>query len=216
MHILWSAAEPQLEGNGGLPNSKIKDLWNDHSLVLMYHGAVKATQGHSGTQLKREGRGELHYQFQWLNSEQNWNLYVLSFVSFFHSHFPSLGQHSLQYVPELKRYLFLLYSYGRTQKYCKQVFCIYQELNTVQHTFKHALSPLGFIHLVSFFCPESSSSCLIMAPLCGETKKLRVGLEKKKIKPAEYNAGKLKKGIYISSVREPHLTVFILHNNASW
>lgn len=86
MHILRSAAEPQLEGNSGgsPPNSKIKDLWNGRALVLVYHGAVKATQGHSGTQLKREGRGELHYLFQWINSEQNWSVYVLSF-------FPSIG-----------------------------------------------------------------------------------------------------------------------------
>lgn len=26
MHILWSAAEPQLEGNGGFLNSNIKDF----------------------------------------------------------------------------------------------------------------------------------------------------------------------------------------------
>lgn len=65
MHILWSAAEPQLEDNSGFLNSKnlktceMVALW-----FLMYHGAVKATQGHSGTQLKRKGRGELHYPFQ--------------------------------------------------------------------------------------------------------------------------------------------------------
>lgn len=64
MHILWSAAEPRLEGDGGFLKSKIKDLCNARTMDLMYRGAVKATQGHSGMQLKRKGRGELHYPFQ--------------------------------------------------------------------------------------------------------------------------------------------------------
>ena len=33
---------------------KEKEKKNGRTMVLMYHGAVKATQGHSGTQLKRK------------------------------------------------------------------------------------------------------------------------------------------------------------------
>ena len=39
---------------------------------------------------KKKGRGELHYPFQWLNSEQNWNVYVVSFVSLLHFTSPSV------------------------------------------------------------------------------------------------------------------------------
>lgn len=38
-----------------------------------------------GCSWSEKGRGALHYPFQWLNLEQNWNVYVPSFVSFFHS-----------------------------------------------------------------------------------------------------------------------------------
>lgn len=77
MHILQSAADPRLEGDGGFlsspphyPNSPIKDLCKDIQ----------------GCSWNEKGGGELHYPFQWLNLEQNWNVFVVFCLSSLHSH----------------------------------------------------------------------------------------------------------------------------------